>query len=60
MKNYTEGITEEIIIDNQIDKIEIIREGGFRPRMIIKYKYNKEIIIDGDDQIIEFIERLKQ
>ena len=60
MKNYTEGITEEIIISNEIDKLQIMDEAGFKPRMIIKYKDGKEMIIDGDEEITEFVEKLKQ
>ena len=60
MKNYTEGITEEIIISNEIDKLQIMGEGGFKPRMIIKYNDGKEMIIDGDEEITEFVEKLKQ
>ncbi len=60
MKNYTEVITEEILISNEIDKLQIIREDGFKPRMIIKYKEGKEMIIDGDEEITEFVENLQQ
>ena len=60
MKNYTEGITDEMIITNGIDKLQTIIESGFKPRMIIKYKDNKEMIINGDEEIIKFVEKLKQ
>ena len=55
MKNYTEGITEEIIISNEIDKLQIMGEGGSKPRMIIKYNDGKEMIIDGDEEITEIV-----
>jgi hypothetical protein len=55
MKNYTEGITEEIIISNNIDKLQVIGENGLKPRMIIKYKDGKEVIIDGDEDITKFV-----
>lgn len=58
MKNYV--ITEEILISNEIDKLQIIREDGFKPRMIIKYQDGKEMIIDGDEEITEFVENLQQ
>jgi hypothetical protein len=48
MKNYTEGITEEIIISNNIDKLQVIGENGLKPRMIVKYK-------DGDEDITKFV-----
>jgi len=60
MKNYTEGITDEMIITNGIDKLQTIIESGSKPRMIVKYKDNKEMIIDGDEEITKFIEKLKQ
>jgi hypothetical protein len=60
MKNYTEGITEEIIISNEIDKLQIMGEGEFKPRMIVKYNDGKEMVIDGDEEITEFVEKLKQ
>ena len=60
MKNYTEGITEEIMISNEIDKFQIIGENGFEPRMIIKYKDGKEMIIDGGIRIAKYIDELKQ
>jgi hypothetical protein len=60
MKNYTEGITDEMIITNEIDKLQTIIESGFKPRMIVKYKDNKEMIINGDEEITKFIEKLKQ
>jgi hypothetical protein len=55
MKNYTEGITEEIIISNNIDKLQVIGENGLKPRMIVKYKDGKEVIIDGDEDITKFV-----
>ena len=55
MKNYTEGITEEIIISNTIDKLQVIGENGLKPRMIVKYKDGKEVIIDGDEDITKFV-----
>lgn len=60
MKNYTEGITEEIIISNEIDGLQIMQEHKFEPRMIIKYKNGEEIIIDGDKDITKFFEKLKE
>jgi hypothetical protein len=60
MKNYTEGITDEMIITNGIDKLQTIIESGFKPRMIVKYKDNKEMIINGDEEITKFVEKLKQ
>ncbi len=60
MKNYTEGITEEIIISNEIDELQIMQEPKFEPRMIVKYKNGEEMIIDGDEEITEFVEKLKQ
>ena len=69
MKNYTEGITEEIMISNDIDGLQIMQEIGkdklikIKPRIIIKYNtecYIKEIIIDSDEDMIQFIEKLKQ
>ena len=60
MKNYTEGITDEMIITNGIDKLQTIIESEFKPRMIIKYKDNKEMIINGDEEITKFVEKLKQ
>ena len=38
----------------------MVNESGFKPRMIVKYKDNKEIIINGDEEIIKFVEKLKQ
>ncbi len=60
MKNYTEGITEEIIIFNDIDKLQVMGENGFKPQMIVKYKDGKEMIIDGDSDITTFVDELKQ
>lgn len=56
---YTEGITNEMIISNEIDKLQTIIESGSKPRMIVKYKDNKEMIIDGDEEITKFVEKLK-
>ena len=55
MKNYTEGITEDLIISNNIDKLQVIEENGLKPRMIVKYKDGKEVIIDGDEDITKFV-----
>lgn len=58
MKNYTKGITEEILDSNNIDKLQVIGENGLKPRMIVKYKDGKEVIIDGDEDITNFINDL--
>lgn len=58
MKNYTEGITEDLIISNNIDKLQVIGENGLKPRMIVKYKDDKEVIIDGDEDITKFVNDL--
>ncbi len=60
MKTYTDEITEEIIISNGIEKIQTIVEGKVEPRMIIKYNNGKEMIINGDNDIKIFIDKLKQ
>lgn len=58
MKNYTEGITEDLIISNNINKLQVIGENGLKPRMIVKYKDDKEVIIDGDEDITKFVNDL--
>ena len=60
MKNYTEGITNEMIISNGIDKLQTVIESGAKPRMIVKYKDNKEMIINGHEEITKLVEKLKQ
>lgn len=61
MKNYLDGITEEMINSHGIKNIEIIQEKNWKPRMIITQEDNIELIIDGDEDIIKFInEKFKQ
>ena len=56
MKNYTKGITEEVLDSNNIDKLQVIGEyDNLTPRMIVKYKNYTEVIIDGDEGITNFI-----
>ena len=56
MKNYTKGITEEVLDSNNIDKLQVIGEyDNLTPRMIVKYKNDTEVIIDGDEGITNFI-----
>ena len=55
---YTEGITDEMLISNGIDKLQTIIESGSKPRIIVKYKNNKEMIINGDEEITKFVEKL--
>ena len=60
MKNYTEGITEEIMNSNGIGKLQTMVESGSKPRMIVKYKDGEEMTIDGDEEITKFVDELKQ
>ena len=56
MKNYTKGITEEVLDSNNIDTLQVIGEyDNLTPRMIVKYKNDTEVIIDGDEGITNFI-----
>ena len=60
MKNYLDGITEEIINSNGIGKLQTMVESGSKPRMIVKYKDGEEMTIDGDEEITKFVDELKQ
>jgi hypothetical protein len=61
MKNYLDGITEEMINSHGIKNIGIIQEKNWKPRMIITQEDNIELIIDDDEDIINFInEKFKQ
>jgi len=56
MKNYTKGITEKVLDSNNIDTLQVIGEyDNLTPRMIVKYKDDTEVIIDGDEGITNFI-----
>ena len=57
MENYTNGITEEMLILNNITNLQIIQEKGWKPRMVLNQN-GEEIIIDGEEKIILFIEQL--
>ena len=58
MKNYTKGITEEVLDSNNIVTLQVIGEYGLTPRMIVKYKDDKEVIINGDEGITNLINGL--
>jgi len=61
MKNYLDGITEEIINSHGIKNIGIIQEKKWKPRMIITQNDDSELIVDGDEEIIKFVdEKFKQ
>jgi hypothetical protein len=56
MKNYLDGITEEMINSRGIKNIGMIQEKNWKPRMVITRDDDSEIIVDGDEEIIKFVD----
>lgn len=60
MKNYTEGIDENILVLHNIHNLTVICNeiDGWNPRMLVTYLDNSEKIIDGDNNITSFVNQL--
>ena len=58
MKQYTERITEEIMVEKGIESIKLIQLDELNPRMIIKFRNEETHTIDGVDEIIQYVDNL--
>ena len=56
MENYLKLITNDMIKLHNIQSCSIITEKDLKPRLIIRYNDERLLNIDGDEEIIKYIQ----